>query len=107
MLVFFLILPRQSRTFKSTAKGKVMLKIAFSPAMFWVVTTGIAIIILFWRIDIEFNKLTSDLRLTRKQKILLWLRIGLALLLVHILYMKFFKSTEEVVRMWKERHQNS
>ena len=84
-----------------------MWKILFSPAMFWIVTIGAAIIFLFWRIDIEFNKLTSDLTLTRKQKIFLWLRIGLALLLVHILYMKFFKSTEEVVRMWKQRHQNS
>jgi predicted PurR-regulated permease PerM len=84
-----------------------ILKTLVSKPMFWAVVFGIVIIVVLWYIHRQFNKLTLDLKLNKREKVILWVRIAFALIAVHFLYLKFFKSTEEIIARFKAEHQKA
>ena len=84
-----------------------ILKTLVSKPMFWAVVFGIVIIVVLWYIHRQFNRLTLDLKLNKREKVILWVRIAFALIAVHFLYLKFFKSTEEIIARFKAERQKA
>ena len=83
------------------------LKTLMSKPFFWLILFVLFILFVLWYIHTQFNKLTLELGLTRKQKVWLWIRIAFALIAVHVLYLKFFRSTEEVVSHFKKKREEN